>query len=202
MTSSPADTNPADEDGFRRSLETNLGRVDQGITAHSHLRDKFSRRAAALSTVIIVAAAIVTVLATSSDTIKELLFLSPSRADQIVGLAGLVALLLSILELKVGWREKSSRHAEAANSLSRLKLLIVRELGNDRALTKARYTELHQAYEDVNDLITKIPESKFLELKAIHKRKVEMSKFLDTHPGSSIILLRIKIWLRDNISWP
>jgi hypothetical protein len=87
------------------------------------------------------AAAIVTVLATSSDSVKGLFFLSTSRADQIIGLAGLIVLLLSILELKVAWRERSSRHAEAASSLSRLKLLIARELGSDLVLTKARYME-------------------------------------------------------------
>lgn len=202
MNSSAAN-GPTDETGFRDSLETSLGRVDQGVTAHSYLRDKLSRRSTVLSSVIIMAAAVVTVLATSSDAVKSLFLLSTPRADQIIGLAGLIVLLLSILELKVAWRERSSRHAEAASSLSRLKLLIARELGSDLVLTKARYMELHQAYEDVNDLITKIPESKFLELKAIHKRKVEMSHFLDRHPGSSIILLRIKIWLRDNLTnWP
>src|SRR5258708_31351241 len=104
-----------------------------------------------------------------------------------------------MLELKTSWRERSSRHAEAANALSRVKLLIARELASDLAVTKARFAEIQQAYENVNDLIAKIPEGRFLELKALHRRKVEMSKFLDKHPGASIYLLRLKLWFRDNI---
>jgi hypothetical protein len=89
--------------------------------------------------------------------------------------------------------------AEAANALARLKLLIARELSSDLALTKARFAEIQRAYENVNDLVAKIPERRFLELKALHRRKVEMSKFLDEHPGASISFLRLKVWFRDNM---
>jgi uncharacterized protein YdcH (DUF465 family) len=199
MNSSSAGTEPSNEAGFRNALEINLGRVDQSITGHSFLRDKFSRRAATLSSIILVGAAIVTFLAVSSESIRTYFFLSNSRADYLIGLLGFIVLLCSIFELKISWRERSSRHAEAANALARLKLLITRELASDLALTKARFAEIQQAYENVNDLIAKIPEGRFLELKALHRRKVEMSKFLDKHPGASIHLLRFKIWLRDSI---
>jgi hypothetical protein len=202
MNSISGTAGPTDESGFRSSLETSLIRVDQGITAHSFLREKFSRRAVLTSSFITIGAAAVTFLAVSSESIKNIITLSQSRADHLIGLLGFTVLVCSILEMQLGWREKSARHSEAANALSRLKLLIVRELGGDFALTKARYSELQQAYENVNDLITKIPERRFLELKARHRRKVEMSQFLDNHPGSSIIILRVKIWLRDNLSNP
>jgi hypothetical protein len=203
MNNSPGAAWPSDEHGFRNSLETSLGRIDQGITAHSFLRDKFSRRAALLSSLIIFGAALVTFLAVSSAGIKAALSLSDGGSEHLAGFLGFVVLLCAILELQCGWREKGSRHAEAANALARLKLLLARDIGSDLVLTKARYTELQQAYENINDLVAKIPERRFLELKALHRRKVEISKFLDHHPGSSIILLKVKMWLRDNInSWP
>jgi hypothetical protein len=203
MNSPSPGTGPTDENGFRDSLETSLGKVDQSITGHSFLRDKFSRRAGVLSSIILIGAAVVTFLAVSSESVRAHFYLSYPRADHLIGLLGFAVLLCSILELQIGWRERSSRHAEAANALARLKLLIARELGSDLTLTKARFTEIQQAYENVNDLIAKIPERRFLELKALHRRKVEMSKFLDRHPGASIFLLRLKIWLRDNMrTWP
>jgi|HubBroStandDraft_6_1064221.scaffolds.fasta_scaffold735076_2 hypothetical protein len=190
---------PTDERGFRAGLERNLGRIDQSITGHALLRDRFHLLAGALSSLIVIGAAIVTLLATSSDATKALFFSASSDADHLIGLFGFIVLLCSIFELQFGWREKFARHAEAANALARLKLLVTRELGSDTPLSKARYLELQQAYENVNDLVTKIPERKFLQLKALHRRKVEMSQFLDKHPGSSIVILRIKIWVRDNV---
>jgi hypothetical protein len=203
MNSSSGAAGPSDEHGFRSGLETSLGRIDQGITAHSFLRDKFRRRAGLLSSLIVLGAALVTFLAVSSAGIKAALSLSDSGAEHLTGLLGFVVLLCSILELQLGWREKGSHHAEASNALARLKLLIARELGSDLPLTRARYTDLQQAYENINDLVARIPERRFLELKALHRRKVEISKFLDHHPGSSIILLRTKMWIRDNMNtWP
>jgi hypothetical protein len=203
MNDSASAATPTDETDFLKSLETSLGRVDQGITAHSYLREKFARRGAIISAGIIIASALVTFLAVASVSIRTYLQLSNDHADHIIGLLGFIVLICAILELQIGWREKSSRHAEAAGALSRLKLIITRELASDLTLTKARFNELQQAYESVNDLVAKIPENRFLELKALHKRKVEISKFLDKQPGSSVRLLKVKIWLRDNVfSWP
>jgi hypothetical protein len=37
----------------------------------------------------------------------------------------------------------------------------------------------------------------------LHRRKVEISRILDDHPGANVTLLRLKIWFRDNILlWP
>ncbi len=45
-----------------------------------------------------------------------------------------------------------------------------------------------------------IPEADFLALKQRHHIKVAVSRHLDKHPATSISLLRIRIWLRDNWS--
>jgi hypothetical protein len=200
---SPSSASGAADEGFRSELQASLRRIDQSITAHSLLRDKFSRRAGTLSFAILAAAAVVTFLAISSEEIKSFFLLSHTNSDYLIGALGFIVLVCSIAELQFAWREKFARHAEAAGALARLKLVIGRDLGSEIAISRARYAEMQQAYENVNDLITRIPERKFLRLKAIHRRKVEMSKFLDDHPGSSITLLRVKIWFRDNLmSWP
>jgi hypothetical protein len=187
---------------LRVELSKMLATVDQGITAHSNLRDRFSRAATALSLFLIVASAIVTFLAIASDAVKTYVLSSTLVADHFMGAISFLILLGAIGELQLGWREKSGRHSEAANALARLKFLMRREMSSSDALESAKYAELQQAYENVNDLIAKIPEGKFLKLKAVHRRKVEMSRFLDLHPGASILGLRIKIWLRDNMVWP
>jgi hypothetical protein len=142
-------------------------------------------------------------LAASSDAIREPFLGDRDTADRIISLSGIAILLVAIADLHFRWPERSARHAEAANSLARYKLLLSRELSNPAPLTGSRYAELKQVYENVSDLTAKVPERKFLHLKGAHRKKVEMSKYLDEHPGSNIYLLRAKIWLRDNLlSWP
>ena len=50
-------------------------------------------------------------------------------------------------------------------------------------------------YGQVSGMITKIPESQFNALKLRHYRKVELSKLIDKHPGSLLVILRIKLFV-------
>jgi len=43
-----------------------------------------------------------------------------------------------------------------------------------------------------------IPEREFLRHKQRHKLKVALSKHVDTHPAASLLITRVKFWLRDN----
>jgi hypothetical protein len=55
-----------------------------------------------------------------------------------------------------------------------------------------------EQYHLIGTISIPIPESQFNRLKQDHKLKVEISKHLDNHPGTSIRLFRIKMWFRDN----
>jgi hypothetical protein len=141
----------------------------------------------------------VTFLAIASEGVRSFFYLSGHSAEHVIGIFGSVVLVGSIAELHFGWREKSAKHSEAANSLARVKFLISRDLSGSAEISRAKYAELQQLYEDACDLVTKIPERRFLALKAAHRRKVELSKMLDVHPGASVFLLKAKLWLRDNL---
>lgn len=175
-----------------------VGRIDQTITAHSALRDQYETRSDFISIAIIVASTVITVLSLSSDAVRAVIMPSGILTDHLLGLLGLVVLILSILELKFGWRERAAKHGEAAAALSRLKLLMNREKIEDPSLTREKFEQLQSQYESLSDLIAKIPEANFLKLKGLHKRKVEISKLLDSNPGASVPLLRIRLWFRDN----
>lgn len=53
-------------------------------------------------------------------------------------------------------------------------------------------------YRLVSDTLIQIPENDFLRLKRKHLIKVEISRQLDTAPGTSIFLLSLRLWFRDN----
>jgi len=46
----------------------------------------------------------------------------------------------------------------------------------------------------------KVPENAFLKYKKRHLTKVAISKHLDAHPGTSLLLFRWRLWTRDNWS--
>ena len=182
----------------RQELTTRLRKLDQNISAHSHLRDQFSRRSTILGFVLIISSTIVTIFAVASDRIKALLLPGWLEPDLVISLCGVVVLLGTIAELALGWKEGGAAHAEAARALARLKLLFTHELSKPGQIPLAKFAELRQSYEDLHDLVAKIPESKFLKLKAAHQRKVVLSKMISASPGASLWLLRIKLWIREN----
>jgi hypothetical protein len=47
----------------------------------------------------------------------------------------------------------------------------------------AERDRLSQRYQAVMDAIPNVPERKFVHLKALHLRKVELSRILSAHPG-------------------
>lgn len=47
-----------------------------------------------------------------------------------------------------------------------------------------------------------IPDVKFNSLKALHHKKVELSKLISEHPGSSVTVLRFRMWWRSNWKTP
>lgn len=187
------------EQSLRFQLEKLHRRSDQAISAHCFLRDRYRRYADLSTLLLLLTSSALTALSLTSDALKAALLPARIPPDSLLTLLGAAVLLLTIADMHFGWRQKQAGHGEAASSLSRLKLILGRELGSGAAITKNKLAEMKQAYDNVNDLIVPIPERKFLQLKARHLRKVAISRHLDTHPGASIVLLQAKIWARDNL---
>jgi hypothetical protein len=53
-------------------------------------------------------------------------------------------------------------------------------------------------YDMASDLSVPIPEKDFLRQKRRHRIKVHISKHLDSHPYSSLVLIRLRHWWMDN----
>jgi hypothetical protein len=70
-------------------------------------------------------------------------------------------------------------------------------LASDRA-DEAGFRRVLAGYDMASAAGVEIPEKDFLALKQRHKIKVALSKSVDDHPSASLMLLRVKMWLRDN----
>ena len=186
-------------------LRTELERVrrvsDMMCTAHAILRDKYKNIALSLDLIILTASAWLTAMVFVEPRIG--VRLSPPGVDKEMGI-GIIAIgtfILSIIQLKVDWKGRSDAHQRTCELFADIK----RQSGylltqsNERTLSVDECKNVLDRYGAVGALGISIPDNKFNKLKRHHKMKVEISKYLDTNPGTSILLLKIKIWFRDNI---
>ncbi len=176
-------------------------RTDQMVTAHSILRDRYEARSNLLSGINIFSAAVVTFLSVASLEIKDALLPVTINPDYLLATLAFVSFCGSLAELHFRWREKASVHADAANSYARLKLSLAEGVAEKSTLTHDRYVSLKTAYDSTSDAVARIPDRQFVKLKAAHKRKINLSSYLDDHPSANILLTRIKFWCRDNIGY-
>jgi hypothetical protein len=73
-------------------------------------------------------------------------------------------------------------------------------LASGNELTREEYRRLQIRYDMATVSSVEIPERTFLPQKKRHLRKIAISRHLDSHPGSTLIIVKFKLWLRDNFS--
>lgn len=185
----------------RNELEKTAHRVDQSLTGHSILRDEFARWAFVLDLALLVLSAVIAFLAVASDGLKDQLMPSIFHGDTPLSVLALLIFIVSTAQWRVGWKEKSASHGEAANALARFKHELSKTLGGTVPVTDKILEEYLTRYQYIAESIAKIPERDFLRLKKAHKEKVEISKLIDKYPGASVCMLKIKVFLRDNLGF-
>jgi hypothetical protein len=114
-----------------------------------------------------------------------------------LGLASILAFLASLVGLRVDWKGRAANHREAALRLS----AILAEFRNyrlaDGTWAQSKIDDLRSSYWEVMNNIATIPEKHFLKLKAIHIRKMEISRMLDRSPGCPIVFLRLVLFIKS-----
>lgn len=172
--------------------------IDQSITAHSELRDRLQRRSAALDIFLLVASVVLCATVFMNPDILEVIGISGSVVDIARRLSSVAILLVSVVALRVDWKRRSEGHARAAEALAKLKSDCRRLLKSTSDPDPREVEQLCRACTMTFDAVAKIPENKFLGLKSSHKRKVELSRFVDEHPGRSFWLLKLQFWAKSN----
>ena len=177
-----------------------VGRVsDMLATAHANLRDSYSRYAAALDIVVLALSTWLVSVIFVEPRIG--LKLTPSGLDpQVwVGLLGILTFFLTIVQVKVDWKRRSDAHRRSFDMYSQVKRECMYLLASGKELTTDSCQRALARYDLAVDVGAALPEKQFLTQKRNHLKKVAISKYLDTHPGASILLLKLRMWLRDNI---
>lgn len=170
--------------------------IDQLLSMHSTLRDKFESRAFWLNTVQIGVSLFLSIFAFVPDEVICSLGFDPAKGRYILGSLAVIVLLISITEFRVDWKSVGSRHSEAARHLAELKAKYRRAFSESAGEDLEENSRLTIEYERLLALLPPIPEQYFIRLKADHRFKVSLSKLVGRNPRAPVwflsLLLRLK----------
>lgn len=179
-------------------LERIIRVSDLLVSAHSVLRDRYARWAFLNDITILGATLWLTALALVNPAIG--IELTPHWVSNNLwhGLLAMLAFFLSIVQIRVDWKGKEYAHARACEAYSSLKREAINLLAQGR-LEEAEYKRILDRYESAGTLSIPIPQAEFNRLKRMHRIKREISAHLDIKPAASPLLLKIRLWCRDNL---
>ena len=168
-------------------------------TGHATLRDKWKLWALVLDIVTLASSTWVVALAFVSPTLASKL--TPFGWDPTIWLGTLSAstFFLTLVQLKTDWKSRADAHARTLDLYAEVKREAGYLLASDQA-DETSFRRVLARYDMASAAGVSIPEKSFLALKRKHRLKILLSKQLDEHPGTSLLLFRIRLWFHDNRS--
>lgn len=174
--------------------------IDMMLTMHSALRDQNHVRAVIMDILLLCSSVVLCTTVFLDFGILSFIKINPQWARITIGVSSVVVFMISLFSFRVDWKQKSEKHNQASETLSRLKSDCRELLVSDEQPDAPSVQRQIQVNNLTLASLPKIPENKFNHLKAFHYRKVELSKMIETHPGSSLFLLRFRLWAEANFS--
>jgi hypothetical protein len=167
-------------------------------SGHAALRDRYSRRALLLDVTILGLSTWLVALAFVQPRIS--VSLTPFRVDPAlwVGLLAIGTFFLSLIQIKVDWKKRSDAHRLSCSMYADVHREVGYALASANESAEEEYRRLLARYDMATASSVELQERAFLPQKKRHMLKIAISKRLDTHPGSSIVLIRVRFWLKDN----
>jgi len=163
--------------------------VDQTLTAHSILRDRYRLRDRSLTLAVVTLSIAATAFAFLSGDLTVHLAGTAMRLPTILGILTATIFFLTLVETIVGWGRRAWSHERAVHVLAELKATM-RGATRDGDVVSTGHVDLSALYERTMASLPEIPESQFLVLKARHHRKVLVSKLIDRHKGAPLVYVR------------
>ncbi len=174
--------------------------ADQSVTMHAALRDKYHQRARFLEAILILASILLGTFALADFGSLGLFSLEPIYARVIMAVSSALVFFGSILIAKVDWKAKGDEHGRACRSYARFKAKCQALPFQSDTPDASLLLELSREYASLGQTCIPIPDECFAALKAAHKRKVFLSKCLDSYPCMSIPVMKFVLWLKHTIA--
>ena len=176
---------------LKERLQKTYKTIDQMVTMHAILHDYNQRLALVFDILLLCTSTVLCATVFLDPSILTRHNISSDTSKLVIGICSIITFLISLISLRVNWKQKGDRHAQARDTLSRLKLEGRALLKSDSPDKQEKIGEYLKVYDITMDSLPVIPENQFHKLKATHKRKVEFSKFIDKYPRVPYLSLKL-----------
>jgi hypothetical protein len=179
-----------------QELEHHHRVIDMMLSMHSKLRDDNQNFALAINLLLLCSSVVLSTLVFIDPAVLKFLRIAPQISQITIGVCSTLVFVISLIELRVDWKQAAERHSQACEVLARLKAECREILKSNSQPDPQRVADQCKMCAQTLTTLPKIPDTKFPALKAYHKGKVELSKMIDAHPGAPIWMLRLVLQLR------
>jgi hypothetical protein len=169
--------------------------VDQMLSMHSSLRDRFSRQAFWLNVTLLACSVFLCAFRFADERVLATIRLTPDSARIAFGIASVLILIISVIELRVRWKEVAGKYGDAAERLATLKGKYRKLYAETKGTDPKRNARLGHEYQKVVKSLPTIPERLFNRLKAGHRFKKLLSQRITAYPKTPERLLRWQLRL-------
>jgi len=171
----------------------------QTLSMHAMLRDEFAWKAKGAEILLLTCSVIFCATAFAADELYLTLGVSPRLSRIVLGIASVLAFVLSLSLLTLDWKGQSALHRKAVEQWSEV-LKKFRECRNEHGTwPEEMRQDLNDAYWEADRMLVKIPEKRFNELKTGHLRKVALSELKDIYPNCPKMIIRLLLVGRDAV---
>lgn len=169
--------------------------IDMMLTMHSVLRDRYKRKALIVDIILLIASSLLLFASIIDPNLLSRLGLPTQDLSIFLKVCSVVIFLSSLIILRVDWKEQAAKHGRACEALARLKSETRAVLLCDTSAIENCSKHQQLCSLTMNNLWP-VPESQFHKLKALHLKKIELSKLISSHPGCPLWALRIGLFFR------
>lgn len=175
-----------------KEIEDHYRIIDQTLSGHAYLRDRYKRSALGADLLLFASSiGLCAMVFIDADSLAKI-GISPLEARWIIGLCSLTNFFISIVVLRVDWKERSEKYRQSCVTLGGLKAAC-RTLIKQETATPEECDKLGGECAAGLSCVPEIPEKLFPKLKAHHLRKVALSKLVDANPGAPVWILRARL---------
>ena len=165
--------------------------VDQMLTMHSLLRDRYIRWSRLLDYSILGSSVMLNAFVFSGDDTYLLFGVAPSQGRLLVSVVSVFVLVVSLVAVSANLSERGRTHQNAVTELANLKAEGRRPDGGEL-----------KSFNKVMATIPPIPDRLFNHLKSKHVAKVALSQMISEFPGAPVWILKLKlIFLGSRRAW-
>lgn len=165
--------------------------IDMMRTMHSLMRDRYRRLSLLVDLIILAGSVILCATVFLDPNILDQLGIKPESSKIILGTTSILIFLFSLVQLKVNWKQKGEMFDKSVEILCTLKSECDTLLNMSTSPCEKDILNQCEACGETLAKLPKIPDRFFNKLKAKHKRKVKLSKYIDTRPESPYWLTRL-----------